>query len=185
MIHNLSPNNNYAISKLLILDRDGTLIRNVPYIYEKSKIEFNFGVIRGLKRMLNENFELVVCSNQSGIGRKKITVEQVDAINLEIRDQLQNEGISLSQFIYCPHVPAEGCICRKPNNGMIEKILDLKKVPRFSTFFIGDNLVDALAAEKSRIASFIIHDGDFSLFPVNSTKVDNFEEAVDRILIQN
>ena len=65
-------------SKLIILDRDGTIIENVPYLKDKSKIKIKEGVVEGLSLAISNGFELVVASNQSGVGRKLLTSQDVN-----------------------------------------------------------------------------------------------------------
>ena len=171
-------------SKLIILDRDGTIIENVPYLKDKSKIKIKEGVVEGLSLAISNGFELVVASNQSGVGRKLLTSQDVNEINLEISRILLVSGIKLNQFIFCPHLPKTRCKCRKPENGMIEEILRVKQIERNNSFLIGDMITDAEAAHKSGIRSYIIGNESESKYtlPRFSTSVNKFIEAIDQIL---
>jgi len=173
--------------KLLILDRDGTLIDNVPYLKDKELIKFKPGVCNALLSAQSKNFEFVVATNQSGIGRNLLSIVDVTDINEVISNQLLNEGINLNEFIFCPHVPNFGCECRKPNNAMVEEIIKIKGIDRNNVYLIGDMLTDAQAAAKSGIKSFIVTKIEISInqIPEKSQLVTEFREAIRLILDPN
>jgi D-glycero-D-manno-heptose 1,7-bisphosphate phosphatase len=184
MISNLKNNSKKDLNKMLILDRDGTIIENVPYLSDPSKIKFMSGVISGLQLAGAHGFKFVIASNQSGIGRNLITFKNVEAINKKISRELKTKGIILDEYIYCPHLPIDNCNCRKPNNGMIEEIIKVKKCDRCYTFFIGDSLSDVEAASKSRIKSYLLNDSlNFvGKLPNNSFLISSFDEAITHII---
>jgi D-glycero-D-manno-heptose 1,7-bisphosphate phosphatase len=184
MISNVETPLKTGSKGLLILDRDGTIIENVPYLKDRALIKFRNGVAEGLLKAQENNFELVVATNQSGVGRNLLSIQDVHNINEELARQLSNHGVMLNQFIFCPHHPKENCTCRKPNNSMIEEILRVKRVERTKTFFIGDSATDVLAAQKSKIEPIFI--GDFNSSDFNSlknvSKVNNFRSAINLVV---
>jgi D-glycero-D-manno-heptose 1,7-bisphosphate phosphatase len=184
VITNFVQTSQTSSKNLLILDRDGTLIENIPYLKDKSKIEFKKGVIKGLIKAQDNNFEFIIASNQSGIGRKLVTVEEVDTINFTISEMLLDSGVNLNQFIYCPHMPDFGCLCRKPKNGMIEKIIAIKRIDRNRAFLIGDMISDAEAAAQSNIRSFLVNEQGQTInnLPKKTIIVTNFSSAVEKII---
>lgn len=142
--------------KLIIFDRDGTLIENIPYLKDINLIRFKLGVIPTLKELQSHGFQMVVATNQSGIGRKILSKAQLENIHNEITKRLLEEGVILDEFICCPHIPMDHCNCRKPNNGMIEEIIKKKKVDRDNVVFVGDQITDGIAASKSNVKSTIV-----------------------------
>lgn len=142
--------------KLIIFDRDGTLIENIPYLKDINLIRFKPGVIPTLRELQTHGFQMVVATNQSGIGRKILSETQLKNINNEIAKRLLSEGVKLDEFICCPHIPMDHCNCRKPNNGMIEEIIKKKKVDRDNVVFVGDQITDGIAASKSKVKSTIV-----------------------------
>src|SRR5262249_18880092 len=102
--------------KAIFVDRDGTLIQEVNFL---SKIEdlkifsFTEESVRILKK---KNYLLIVVTNQSGIGRGIYTEADMLAVHDEIQRRLSN---SVDAFYFCPHLPDDGCRCRKPGLGMI------------------------------------------------------------------
>lgn len=102
---------------LLFLDRDGVLIKDRDYgeLGDPFKLKLNKYVISGLERLKKHNFHFFVFSNQSGIN--KGYYKEIDVIrnNERIEQFLFLKRIKILKFYFCPHLPNEGCSCRKPN----------------------------------------------------------------------
>jgi len=143
------------------LDRDGTLIMDSGYMAAGSRIKFMPGVIEGLSRLVQSKIDLIIVSNQSGVARGLITVDDVDYIEREMQAKLLPQGITFRKSYYCFHLPSEGCNCRKPNSGMILKAInDFSYSPEKCSMF-GDKETDILASEAAGIRGFLIQEGDF------------------------
>ena len=183
MISNIESPISSAQNGLLILDRDGTLIENIPYLKDKELIKFRNGVFDGLLKAQENKFDLVVATNQSGVARNLVRVEDVNSIHEEMTQQLLNHGIVLNQYIFCPHHPDDNCTCRKPNNSMIEEIIRVKRIDREKIFLIGDSVTDVLAANKSKIKSILIEDNESIKLALldDVSKAKNFESAINLV----
>lgn len=101
-------------SRLAFLDRDGTLIRHVPYLHDPQQVELLPGTVEGLRGLRELGFALVMISNQSGVGRGYFGLDQVEAVNGRLQQLLRPFGVELDLMLYCPHSPEVGCGCRKP-----------------------------------------------------------------------
>ncbi|MBW3644690.1 MAG: HAD family hydrolase [Actinobacteria bacterium] len=99
----------------VLFDRDGTLVVDVPYNGDPTKVEVVPGAADALARLRDAGLPLAVVSNQSGVARGWLTVEQVDAVNRRV-DELLGPFVT---FVVCPHGPSDGCECRKPRPGMV------------------------------------------------------------------
>ncbi len=99
----------------VLFDRDGTLVVDVPYNGDPTKVEVVPGAADALARLRDAGLPLAVVSNQSGVARGWLTVEQVDAVNRRV-DELLGPFVT---FVVCPHGPLDGCECRKPRPGMV------------------------------------------------------------------
>jgi D-glycero-D-manno-heptose 1,7-bisphosphate phosphatase len=183
MISNIKSNSHGNSIKLIIFDRDGTLIENIPYLSNPNQVHLKPEVAPTLKEFQNLGFQMVVATNQSGIGRKFISESQVEKIHTEITKKLLEKGIILDEFIYCPHTPLNDCNCRKPKNGMIEEIISKKKVHRSNVVFVGDMLTDALAASKSSVKSILVSKDEtlLTMLPNNCKLINNFEDLISII----
>ena len=103
----------------LFVDRDGTLIEDTGYLSSPDDVRLLPGVIEGLTRARDLGMDIVVVSNQSGVGRGMYGRDDLDAVDAELRRQLGDAGIELAASYYCVHQPSDGCDCRKPAPGMM------------------------------------------------------------------
>ena len=94
----------------VLFDRDGTLVRDVPYNGRPELVEPMPGATAAVDRLRAAGVRLGVVSNQSGVGRGLITAEQTKAVNERVEDLLGPFG----SWAICPHDAADGCACRKP-----------------------------------------------------------------------
>jgi D-glycero-D-manno-heptose 1,7-bisphosphate phosphatase len=143
------------------LDRDDTLLVDSGYMDAESKIEFMPGVIEGLRNLRKNNIDLILVSNQSGVSRGLISVEDVYKIENDMLEILKVHGIALKKSYYCFHSPSEECDCRKPNSGLLLKaISDFEYLPKVCAMF-GDKETDVLAAEGAGVPGYLVKNGEF------------------------
>jgi rfaE bifunctional protein nucleotidyltransferase chain/domain len=134
-----------ACRGLVLLDRDGTLIRDVPYLHDPAQVQLLPGVAEGLAKLQAAGLRLAIASNQQGIGLGYYTMQDFIAVNQQIFRQLSPHGIVISRIYFCPHSSADHCDCRKPAAGMIVRAMrDFATTPD-RTFFIGDTEADVQA----------------------------------------
>lgn len=113
-------------NKVIILDRDGTIVVDRHYLSDPDALEFEAGAAAGLRRMSDMGFRLVVITNQSGIARGFFSPATLDEIHGRLKQMLGAAGIRLDGIYYCPHAPDDECDCRKPKLGLMRQAsLDL------------------------------------------------------------
>jgi D-glycero-D-manno-heptose 1,7-bisphosphate phosphatase len=132
----------------LFLDRDGTLIRDVGYIASPKNLEFLSGAISGLKEFKKMNFRLHLVSNQSGVGRGIISIDQFHAVQNEFESVLKRNSIVLNSTNFCFHEPSSFCECRKPQTGLLEGVERRFNLKKISTGMIGNSMSDLEAARN-------------------------------------
>lgn len=181
VISNIRQGINGLSQKIILLDRDGTLIHNVPYLKDENKIQFLEGVIEGLKNAQEIGYKFIVVSNQSGIGRGLVTISDVDRINSIISKKLKKQKIILEEFIYCPHHPSDDCICRKPKPGMLKEVVKIKKNSENNFSFIGDMETDIHAAINAGIKGVLITSNFGEVNKLIINKASNFVQAISLI----
>jgi D-glycero-D-manno-heptose 1,7-bisphosphate phosphatase len=132
--------------KLVILDRDGTINEDSAE-FVKSADEWRPlpGVMEAIARLNHAGWHVVVATNQSGLGRGLFEVSELNEIHAKMHKALAAVGGRIDVVFYCPHVPGEGCRCRKPEPGLFEQISErygfgLKNVPT-----VGDSARDLVA----------------------------------------
>jgi D-glycero-D-manno-heptose 1,7-bisphosphate phosphatase len=136
----------------VLFDRDGTLIVDVPYNGDPSKVELMPGARAAVEQLRQAGFALGVVSNQSGIARGLITASEVEAVNARV-DELAGP---FDTWRYCPHGEADGCACRKPRPGLVLRAAaDLGVDPQQSVV-IGDIAADLGAAAAAGAASILV-----------------------------
>ena len=128
-----------AVRGLVLLDRDGTLIRNIPFLHDPSKVEILPGVIEGLEKLQAAGLRLAIVSNQQGIGLGYFTIQDFIAVNQALLRELGSRGIRISKIYFCSHSLAEQCSCRKPATGMITRAMREFEVAPEQTFLVGDS----------------------------------------------
>ncbi len=127
-------------NRAVFLDRDGTIIREVGYLSHPDQVEVLPGIPEALKRLKNSGFRLVVVTNQSGVARGKFGIEEVETANARMRELLVAQGVELDAVYYCPHL--DGCSCRKPAGGMVERAVEDLGVEPTRSYVVGDRLSD-------------------------------------------
>jgi HAD superfamily hydrolase (TIGR01662 family) len=129
----------------VLLDRDGTLVVDVPYNGDPALVRPMPGARQALDRLRAEGIRMAVVSNQSGIARGLLTRQQVDAVNREIEQRLGPIG----PWLVCPHAPADGCSCRKPAPGLVLQAADVLGVAPERCAVVGDIGADVRAAQAA------------------------------------
>lgn len=123
----------------IFLDRDGTLIEEVNYLHRVEDLKlFNFSR-EAIKKLKDAGFLIIVVTNQSGIGRGIYTEADVHAIHNEIQQRLDG---AIDAFYFCPHLPSDGCECRKPGQGMINAARQAFEIDDAGSWMIGDKKLD-------------------------------------------
>ncbi|SDU08875.1 D-glycero-D-manno-heptose 1,7-bisphosphate phosphatase [Verrucomicrobium sp. GAS474] len=151
--------------KAVFLDRDDTIIWNVPYLNDPAGVKVIPGAPEALRLLAGAGFELFVVSNQSGIGRGKVTHDQLRAVTAEMLRQL-GEGIAFRHIYHSYGDPtlrgssAADLATRKPSpllvhRAAVEYGIDLKK-----SFFIGDRLGDILCGRNAGCRTALVHTGE-------------------------
>lgn len=130
-------------TKAVFLDRDGTLNADSPH-YIKSVDEFHLFdfTADALKILTRLGFKIILITNQSAVGRKMITVAELDRIHAKLRASIRSAGAEIHGIYYCPHLPEDNCVCRKPKTGNLKKAVRDFNVDVGKSFFIGDSFKD-------------------------------------------
>ena len=139
---------------LVLLDRDGTLIRDASF--DPSQIELLPGVAEALRALECAGFRLCVVSNQQGIGLGYFGYREFIDGNRKLLRALHTAGITISRIYFCPHSMADRCTCRKPAPGLIERALREQNVPPERCSVIGDSTDDMEAARAAGCRGFYV-----------------------------
>ena len=141
---------------IVFLDRDGTLMRNVPYLHDPARVDLLPGVTEGLLLLQEAGFRLVIVTNQQGIGLGYFTIEDFFAVNLALFGKLSAHGIKIDKVYFCPHSLADDCLCRKPGTALIERALKEFGVAARDCWMIGDSQSDVAAGQAAGCRTLLI-----------------------------
>jgi D-glycero-D-manno-heptose 1,7-bisphosphate phosphatase len=140
---------------LVLVDRDGTLIRDVPFLHDPARVELLPGVAEGLARLQAAGMRLAIATNQQGIGLGYYSVQDFIAVNQRLFRELAPHGIRIARVYFCPHSLADACACRKPATGMIDRALrDFH--PPARAFFVGDTQADIEAGRAAGCRTVLV-----------------------------
>jgi len=145
----------------VFLDRDGTLLRLVPYLAEPARTSLYEGVGLALARLQDAGARLVVVTNQSGVARGFFSRRDVDRVHREMARQLARHGVRLDAIEICPHLPTVtgSCRCRKPLPGMLTRAARRLGIKLAESWMIGDNESDIGAARAAGTKSALVLTG--------------------------
>jgi len=157
---------NRRTKKLLILDRDGTLIQHVHHLIDPKLVKLQPGVINCLRQLKKLNFEFAIATNQSVISRGMATDEVVNEINEKVVKILTSSDIKISAIQICPHSEEDSCDCRKPKTGMGKRIMSQLGYSSEETLMIGDQPSDIEFAYNLGAKSIYLNESKYTgIFP--------------------
>jgi D-glycero-D-manno-heptose 1,7-bisphosphate phosphatase len=145
------------VKRAVFLDKDGTLVENVPYNVDPGRMRLSPGV-EALARL--EGFEFFVISNQPGIALGKFSEEMLNAAARHLRGLLAAKGVDLTDFLYCPHSPYAGCACRKPAEGLLRRAAAEHGLALGESWMVGDILDDVEAGWRAGCRTLLIDNGN-------------------------
>jgi histidinol-phosphate phosphatase family protein len=151
----------------VLLDRDGTLVADVPYNGDPARVRPMPGARDALERLRGAGVRLAVVSNQSGVGRGLISEGQVHAVNRRVEELLG----PLGPWLVCPHAPEDGCGCRKPEPGLVLRAAQRLGVRPDRCAVVGDIEADVEAARAAGARGVLV--------PTPRTRREEVETAAE------
>ncbi len=182
----------------VLMDRDGALIEEVPYLRRSEDLRLFPGAPHALRRLNRANVLAACVTNQPVVARGEIDEEQLHAIHQTLEGLLGKEGAWLDDIFVCPHHPHRGfpgervdlkidCSCRKPLPGLIMRAETGLGLDRRNTILVGDRTVDLECARAAGVVGVGVltgaacRDGKYPLLP-ESLLVPSLSEAVSLLL---
>jgi histidinol-phosphate phosphatase family protein len=174
----------------VFLDKDGTLVDDVPYNVDPALIRLTRGAGEGLRMLRDAGLRLFVVSNQSGVARGYFSEEALGPVEARVRELLRGEGVEIEAFRWCPHHPGGtveryrlACDCRKPRPGMITLLAAEHGIDLARSWMIGDTPADVEAGRLAGCRTILVGgrgDADSDLTPDHV--VEDLAEAA-RIIV--
>jgi rfaE bifunctional protein nucleotidyltransferase chain/domain len=144
---------------IVFLDRDGTLLKESPYMSDPRDAELLPGVGEGLAELQEAGYRLVIVTNQQGIGLGYFDVREFIAVNTALFRLLTPFGVTISRIYYCPHSAADACECRKPGSLLLLRALREFDMQAERCFMVGDRDVDAMAGAGAGCSPVLVGAG--------------------------
>src|SRR5207247_6610515 len=146
-----------ALSPAAFIDRDGTIMEDFVYCSDPKNVNIFPGVPEALRRLKSNGFKLIIITNQSGIGRGLITLEQYRAVEADVLRQLGDGLIDATYF--CPDVPGQHSTRRKPAPGMVVEATREHQVDLYRSFLIGDSEIDVECDDNTGVRAIRVQTG--------------------------
>jgi D-glycero-D-manno-heptose 1,7-bisphosphate phosphatase len=137
------------VTRYVLLDRDGTLVRDVGYPHRLADYELLPGVPAALRRLVDAGFRLAIVTNQSGIGRGYFDCAAFERFQARLLADLATAGLAIDETFVCPHAPESGCACRKPAPGLLLRARDRLGADLAASWLVGDGARDVEAARRA------------------------------------
>lgn len=153
--------------RAIFLDKDGTLVDNVPYNVNPSLLQLTWHAGAGLQLFQELGYALFVVSNQSGVAHGLFTEAALVQIEQRLQELLAQYGVALDGFYYCPHSPdgvisryAIPCTCRKPMPGLLHRATFEHGIDLGQSWMVGDILNDIEAGRRAGCRTLLIDNGN-------------------------
>jgi D,D-heptose 1,7-bisphosphate phosphatase len=151
----------------IFLDKDGTLVPDVPYNIDPALVSLSNKAGDGLRLMRALGYRLFIVTNQSGIARGMFEPRALEAVRQRIDALLAPHGVAVDGFYFCPHHPegsvagyARACDCRKPMPGMLLRAAREHRIDMARSWMIGDILNDVEAGRRAGCRTVLIDNGN-------------------------
>ncbi len=144
----------------LILDRDGVINQDSDD-YIKSPEEWIAipGSLEAIAKANRAGFRVIVVTNQSGLARGYFDINMLNAMHQKLHKKLARLGGEIEAIFFCPHLPDEGCECRKPKPGMLKEIQERLNISLEKVWFVGDSYSDIKAARAAGAIPKLVRTG--------------------------
>ena len=150
--------------KAVFLDRDGVINEDTGYLNSIEDFKWIEGAIDALKILKENNFLIIIISNQSGVSRGYFSEKDVNNLHNWINLQLSKHKIKIDDFFFATELPDTEILKtrRKPSPRMIEEAIEKYNLNRDDCFMIGDKNIDVMAAKNAKIRGFLFEGGNLS-----------------------
>ena len=157
----------------MFLDRDGTLVEEVPYLHDPELVRLVPGAAAALRALAGAGFALVLVTNQAGVAKGYYGEDAVGRVHQRLAELLAAGGVALDGIEYCPHHPegtvppfAKACRCRKPGPGMLSAAAERLGIDLAASYLVGNDPVDVGAARAAGATPLLVTTGQAAGRPV-------------------
>lgn len=167
--------------RAIFLDKDGTLVENVPNNVNPALIQLSWQAGHGLSLLKQLGFALIVVTNQPGVAKGLFTEAALRPVEHRLAERFAQYGAMLDGFYYCPHSPdgtigryAVSCHCRKPMPGMLLRAAQEHDIDLSQSWMIGDILNDIEAGRRAGCRTILIDNGNETEWALSALRTPHF-----------
>jgi D-glycero-D-manno-heptose 1,7-bisphosphate phosphatase len=143
-------------SRLVILDRDETIIEDLGYTHKIHELNFLPGALEAIQLANSLHAKVAIATNQSGVGRQYFSLHEMETFhNFMVKEILRLTGVEVSAIASCTHAPEDGCGCRKPKPGLIDLICSNLEASKSETIFFGNSITDLQAGKDAGVETYM------------------------------
>jgi histidinol-phosphate phosphatase family protein len=178
--------------RAVFIDKDGTLVHDVPYNVDPALLRWRPGALQALAALARAGFLLLLATNQSGLARGLFTRAQFARLQQVLEQRLHDEaGVQLRDVLVCPHAPAAdgapACLCRKPAPGLLVRAARQHHIDLAASWMVGDTLDDVEAGHRAGCRSVLLDSGGETLWrpgPLRrpDARLADWDDVAHRIL---
>jgi len=162
--------------RAVFVDKDGTLVENVPYNVDPARLRFTPSALVGLRALADAGYALIVVTNQPGLATGRFTRREFAALEAALCRRVREEsGVEIAALYCCPHAPSPGgtigCLCRKPAPGLLRQAARAHRLDLAQCWMIGDILDDVEAGHRAGCRAILLDVGnetEWKLSPIRS-----------------
>lgn len=147
------------MAKLVVLDRDGTIMVDKHYLGDPGQVELLNNAAEGICKLRGAGLKVVMVTNQSGVNRGYFDLQTLERVHQRLLSLLQLHGADLDAIYFCPHTPEENCACRKPEIGLLKQVVRDFNVNMADLIIIGDNSCDIEMGHRVGAITFLVTTG--------------------------
>jgi D-glycero-D-manno-heptose 1,7-bisphosphate phosphatase len=176
----------------VFVDKDGTLVEDVPYNVDPARLRFTPSALDGLRALADGGFSIIVVTNQPGLATGRFSRREFAALESALCRRVREEsGVEIAAIYCCPHAPRPGgrigCLCRKPAPGLLRQAARAHRLDLGQCWIVGDILDDVEAGHRVGCRAVLLDVGnetEWKLSPIRTPdrRCANLGEAAEFIL---
>jgi histidinol-phosphate phosphatase family protein len=153
-----------APRKAVFVDKDGTLVEDLPYNVDPARVRFTPRAMDGLRLLGQHGWRIIVVTNQPGLAYGMFTRAQLSRLQSALAEMMEREGVALADFYACPHAPGPAgpvphCLCRKPAPGLLRQAARAHSLDLAHCWMVGDILDDVEAGRRAGCRTVLLDNG--------------------------
>ena len=178
----------------VFIDKDGTLVEDVPFNVDPALVRFTRHAVEGLRTLDGAGYAIVVVTNQPGIATGRFSQADFNALESALTTMIRTEaGVALTGFHACPHAPAPNaalaCACRKPAPGMLHEAARRHGIDLQRSWMVGDILDDIEAGRRAGCKTVLLDVGNETVWQLGPMR-EPLYQATDladaaRLIVQH